>query len=68
MDAAPARDPRYRGAPRLLEDFATLERLTGGERPSARTRLELEVGWELAAFLVGALVRPRSRPRSPVPA
>lgn len=68
MNAAPAHEPRLRGAPRLLEDFAALERLTGGEGPSGRLRLELEVGWELAELLVGALSRARAPRRCAVPA
>lgn len=68
MDAAPAHEPRRRGAPRLLDDFATFDRLTSGEGPSGRLRLELEVGWELAEFLVGALSRVRSPRRCAVPA
>jgi hypothetical protein len=47
-----------RGAPRLLEHCAVLERVTGGERPSARARLERELGCDLAELLVGALARP----------
>jgi hypothetical protein len=59
MDAAPAHDLNGRGAPRLLRHFAALERLTSAEGPSGRTRLESELGCDLAAFLVGALTRSR---------
>ncbi len=55
MDAAPAQGFEGRGAPRLLEHFAAFERITSGDGPSARIRLEREVGWELAELLVGAL-------------
>jgi hypothetical protein len=51
-----------RGAPRLLADFAALERITEGEGRSGRHRLELEVGCDLADFLVSALAR--SAPRA----
>jgi hypothetical protein len=52
-----------RGAPRLLEHCAALERVTGGEGPSARARLELELGDDLANLLIGALAGPgRGRP------
>jgi hypothetical protein len=57
MDAAPTQRLHGRGAPRLLEQFAALERMTAGEGPSGRLRLELEVGCEFADFLVGALAR-----------
>jgi hypothetical protein len=61
MDGPPIQRLQSRGAPRLLADFAALERITDGDGPSGRQRLELEVGWELADFLVGALAR--SAPR-----
>ena len=51
-----------RGAPRLLADFAALKWVTEGEGPSGRHRLELEVGCDLADFLVSALAR--SAPRA----
>jgi hypothetical protein len=50
-----------RGAPRLLADFEALDRITEGDGPSGRDRLEREVGCELADFLIGALAR--SAPR-----
>ena len=50
------------GAPRLLADFAALERITEGEGPSGRHRLELEIGCDLADFLVSALAS--SAPRA----
>ena len=62
MDAAPIQHLHGRGAPRLLEHCAALQRVTSGERPSARARLELELGGELTELLVGALAGPgRSR-------
>lgn len=60
MDAAPGNNFNGRGAPRLLRDFALLERLTGVEGPSGRLRLERELGCDLADFLVGALSRSRA--------
>jgi hypothetical protein len=62
MDDPPSHRLPGRGAPRLLADFAALERITEGEGPSGRHRLELEVGCELADFLVSALAR--SAPRA----
>lgn len=50
-----------RGAPRLLADFAALERITEGKGPSGRHRLELEVGCDLADFLVSSLARSARR-------
>lgn len=64
MDAASSPQHRGRGAPRLLHLCAALERASAGERPSARARLESEVGIELAELLLGALVaHGRGRPR-----
>lgn len=57
MDAAPGQQVQGRGAPRLLAHFAALDRVTN-DWPSARARLELELGGELTDLLVGALVRP----------
>jgi hypothetical protein len=54
-----------RGAPRLLEHCAALARVTGGERPSARARLELELGGDLADLLIGALAGPGRGPKVP---
>ena len=62
MDGPPIHRPQRRGAPRLLADFAALERITEGGGPSGRDRLELELGCELADFLVSALMR--SAPRA----
>ncbi len=62
MDAPPSHRLPGRGVPRLLADFAALERITEGDGPSGRHRLELEVGCELADFLVSALAR--SAPRA----
>jgi hypothetical protein len=61
--AASTQDLHSRGAPRLLEHCAALERVTGGEGPSARARLELELGGDLAELLVGALAAPGRRRR-----
>ncbi|MGH3023801.1 MAG: hypothetical protein ACRDNI_09120 [Gaiellaceae bacterium] len=69
MDAASGHQIHGRGAPRLLEHFALLERVTSREEPSARARLELELGGELADLLVGALARAgRPWPCAPAPA
>ena len=68
MDAAPAQHLHGRGAPRLLEPCAVLERVTRGERPSARARLELELGGELAGLLVAALAGASPSRRAPGPA
>jgi hypothetical protein len=63
VDAASIQHLNGRGAPRLLEHCAALERVTSAERPSARARLELELGGALAELLVGALAGPdRCRP------
>jgi hypothetical protein len=62
MDGPPIPRLQSRGASRLLADFAVLERITEGDGPSGRHRLELEVGCELADFLVSALAR--SAPRA----
>ena len=73
MDAASSQQLRRRGAPRLLDDCAALERLAprllddcaalerlaASEGPSARARLERELGHELAALLLGALAADR---------
>jgi hypothetical protein len=60
MDAASSQEIQGRGAPRLLEHCAALDRVTGSERPTARVRLERELGYELADLLVGALAYRRS--------
>jgi hypothetical protein len=63
VNAASIQHLKSRGAPRLLEHCAALDRVTGGERPSARARLDLELGGDLAELLVGALARSgRARP------
>ena len=62
MDGPPIHRVQGRGAPRLLAEFAALERITEGDGPSGRHRLEVEVGCELADFLVSALAR--SAPRA----
>jgi hypothetical protein len=61
VDAASIQHLSHRGAPRLLEHCAALERVTSGEGPSARARLELELGDDLAELLVGALAGSGSR-------
>lgn len=61
MDAASIQLLCGRGAPRLLGHCAALERVTSAERPSARTRLELELGGDLAELLVAALAGSRRR-------
>ena len=61
MDAASSQQLRRRGAPRLLDDCAALARLAAGEGPSARARLESELGLELAALLLGALASAADR-------
>jgi hypothetical protein len=57
VNAASIQRFKGRGAPRLLEHCAALDRVTGDERPSARARLDLELGGDLAELLVGALAR-----------
>ncbi len=52
--AAPDDTTALRGASRVLAHCARLER-AGDDRPSARARLESEVGFELARLLVDAL-------------
>ena len=55
-----ARDARLHptaGVRRLLEHGATLNRVTAADRLTARTRLESELGSELAGRLLGALSR-----------
>jgi hypothetical protein len=59
MDAASSHRIRGRGAPRLLEHCAAVARITASEGPSARDRLERELGCELTDLLVGALVSSR---------
>ena len=61
MDAASSQQLRRRGAPRLLDDCAALERLAASEGPSARARLESELGRELAALLLGAVAAAADR-------
>jgi hypothetical protein len=55
MDAASPQQVGGQGAPRLLRHCDALARVTSSERPSARDRLELELGCELARLLVDAL-------------
>ena len=57
--AAPVHTGDARGAPRLLEHCAAVERLVQGEGGSARARLEEELGGHLAGILCRALVQRR---------
>ena len=57
--AAPGHAGEARGAPRLLEHCAVVERLVQAETESARTRLEDELGGHLAGLLCRALVQRR---------
>jgi predicted Ser/Thr protein kinase len=61
MNAAAAQPFQARGERGILDDLEVLERLTTGDGPSARERLEHELGDELAAFLVVALTSARER-------
>ncbi|HEX5468179.1 MAG TPA: hypothetical protein VFW80_03930 [Gaiellaceae bacterium] len=58
--AAPGRTGDARGAPRLLEHCAAVERLIDTESGSARARLEAELGGQLASLLCRALVQRRA--------
>ena len=55
--AAPGHTGDARGAPRLLEHCAAVERLVGPEGGTARARLEQELGGHLAGLLCRALVQ-----------
>jgi hypothetical protein len=55
--AAPGHAGSARGAPRLLEHCAAVERLVQAESDSARARLEDELGGHLAGLLCRALVQ-----------
>jgi hypothetical protein len=55
MDVASPQQVGGHGAPRLLCHCDALARVTASERPSARDRLELELGCELAGLLIDAL-------------
>ena len=57
--AAPGHAGGARGAPRLLEHCAVVERLVQAETESARARLEDELGGQLAGLLCRALVQRR---------
>ena len=60
MEAAvPGHAGGARGAPRLLEHCAVVERLVGAESDTARSRLEDELGGHLAGLLCRALVQRR---------
>ena len=61
MSAAAAQPFRAQGVRGILDDLDVLERVTTGDCPSARERLEAELGDELADFLVVALTSPRER-------
>jgi hypothetical protein len=56
-------EPELRGATKLLNHCALMERMAAG-KPTARTRLDRAVGADLAALLVFALVDQRPRPRA----
>ena len=52
------------GAPKLLEHCAAFERMTGTEGGTARARLDVLLGGELASLLCRALTSaPRQNPR-----
>ena len=55
--AAPGHTGDARGAPRLLEHCALVERLVHTEGGTARARLEDELGGHLAGLLCRALVQ-----------
>ena len=57
--AAPGHAGAARGAPRLLEHCAAVERLVQADTGSARARLEDELGGHLAGLLCRALVQRR---------
>jgi len=57
--AAPGHAGAARGAPRILEHCAAVERLVQGESITARARLEGELGGHLAGLLCRALVQRR---------
>jgi hypothetical protein len=57
--AAPGHMGDARGAPRLFEHFAAVERLVQTEGETARARLEDELGGHLAGLLCRALVQRR---------
>ena len=57
--AAPGNTGGARGAPRLLEHCAAVERLVQPKTGSARARLEDELGGHLAGLLCSALVQRR---------
>ena len=59
MDAAPGnRRLDERGAPRLLNHWEAFERMIGPQGRSARARLDVVLGGELASLLCRALTRP----------
>jgi hypothetical protein len=55
--AAPGHTGEARGAPRLLEQCAAVERLVQAEGGTARARLDNELGGHLAGLLCRALVQ-----------
>jgi hypothetical protein len=61
MSAAAAQPFQARGVRGILDDLDVLERVTTADGPTARERLEDELGDELTAFLVVALTSPRER-------
>jgi hypothetical protein len=58
--AAPGHTGDARGAPRLLEHCAAVERLVQADRGTARARLEDELGGQLTGLLCRALVQRQS--------
>ncbi len=65
MDAAGVAREGSTGMFRLLEHCEALDRVTTGAGVDARSRLETQIGCELARRLVGALTR-GGRTRSPL--
>ena len=66
MVAAGGYPSRRRGILRLLEHVDVLERFVAAPGPTARERLELELGLGLADLLVDALAsRPAARAAGP---
>ena len=55
--AAPGPMGDARGAPRLFEHFAAVERLVQADGETARARLEDQLGGHLASLLCRALVQ-----------
>lgn len=64
--AAASSDSPGAGFRRLLQDCATMGRLTAADPACPRRRIEDTLGSELATRLVGALARRAERPASVV--